>query len=426
VKSLVLFGFSAVFLAASAKPFITRPETQAGSWAAYRSYPYAAWADQAVRRHEWQKAADYYAMALQRNPLDTRYAAGVRHAQQKLRRRPLAVDAPIAPAAISWPKYVVRHEIPKDTRARLRPTAWRGPIVTFNTELGQGAAGNKASAAIKPAAEPFVLTLADVPATAPLHAAAPAAPAITTITGSLPGARANVIPAARHSRWSMSSSSTYRSRALPVTPQGAGEFGGSHSGAELRWRLNRDEQRPVQLTAATFVSNTVNGGFRGDSTQAMIGLRYKPFQKTNIVLGADQLVKVGSQSRSALALRVMGDVGSNYDGPENQNRWLHWHAGFDTALIGTASRDLFASAEARTGIGFRLNQTLSLTPYVGIHALHQQAGERQTLVEAGPGLWLRTRLFDTSQLDMRIAYRMSVAGNTETRDGVVVQMALGF
>jgi hypothetical protein len=224
----------------------------------------------------------------------------------------------------------------------------------------------------------------------------------------------------------MNSSSTYRSRALPVTPQGAGEFGGSQSGAELRWRLNGDHQRALQLTAAAFVGNSVKAGFRGDSTQALIGLRYKPFQKTNIVLGADQLVKVGAQSRSALALRVMGDAGSNYDGPENQNRWLHWHAGFDTALIGARSRDLFASAEARAGIGFRLNQTLSLTPYVGIHALHQQAGERQTLVEAGPGLWLRTRLSGTSQLDMRIAYHVPVAGNTGTRDGVVAQIALGF
>jgi hypothetical protein len=427
VKSLFLFGLSALFMAAAAKPFVHKTDTARSSWADYRSYPYAVWADEAARKADWLKTVTYYTMALQRNPHDKRYTAGVLQALHQLRLLQQSIDAqrrPVpSPPTKLQPHHIVRHDIPTDTQDRLQQTAWRGPIVSFRTELEAETATALAATVSSETRENTALALATVAAPV-LRANSPYVSPEKSSDAQL--AYLNMLPARQEKRWSLNSSSTYRSRALPLVLGGASEFGGSQSGAEARWRLGGDHQRPLQLAASTFVSNRNNGGFRPDSTQAVIGVRYKPFEKTNIVVGADQLVKVGRQSRSALAVRLMGDKGDNYDGPDDKNRWFHWHAGFDTALIGAKSRDIFASAETRAGIGFRLNQNISLTPYVGINALHQQAGGKQTLVEAGPGLWLRTRLSDSSRIDLKLAYRMNVAGNTDTRDGVVAQVAIGF
>jgi hypothetical protein len=427
MKSLLLLGVSALFMAAAAKPFVDRTETDTSSWVAYRSYPYAVWADQAAHKDDWQQAAVYYAMALERYPGEERYARGTLHALRRLQdmlKKPIP-DLPPAklPTTTAKALHIVRYEIPETVQDRLQQTAWRGPIVAFRTTLNREDAPDDIPAS--PAVGPETAALAQ--AFLATDTASVATLAIDpTNASALPLSYTDVITAKKDRRWSFNSSSTYRSRALPELPRGAGEFGGSQSGAEMRWRLNGDRQRPLQIAASTFVGNTEKGGFRQDSTQAVIGLRYKPFQAANIVIGADQLLKVGKQSRTALALRAMGDVGKNYDGPPDKNQWLHWHAGFDTALIGAKSRDIFASAEARAGFGFRVNDTTSLTPYVGINALHQQAGSAQTLVETGPGIWLRMRFSDTSRVDMRLAYRVNVAGNARTRDGVVAQVALGF
>ncbi len=417
MKSLLFYGISCLFMAAAAKPFVKigGPET-ASSWATFRSYPHAKWADDDARDKKWAQAAHHYAQALIRNPREQRFARGVLTAWgHMLDQVPRASFLPVRQQqnmlltqAIPGPLLQpVRFDVPQSPLERRQQTDWRGPIVAL-------AATERIVPFQKTAAPAPVLQAAShIQAASPIHIS----PATPFIAADSRGAS---------SRWSFNSSATLRASDVPSTLPGIGDFGGSQSGAELRWQINTSREKPLQLAAATYMGTDTHFSIHRQTTQAVIGLRYKPFEKLNMVVGADRLIKLGSQSRNAFALRLMADTGANYDRPVDRSRWLHWHAGIDSALIGVNARDLFASGDARIGMGFRVTDTLSVTPYVGANALLQQAGTTQTLVEAGPGVWMRARLSDQSRLDLRVAYRVNIAGNAPTRNGVVAQVALGF
>jgi hypothetical protein len=415
MKSMLFMSLSALFMAAAAKPFIGMPKSDSPhAWSAYRSYPYARWADAAVQEKKWGPALQFYAQALQRDPANTRLARGIQMCWHHLMQQ-LPENSQAAPQDRHLlPRQFVRFDIPRRASERRQQTLWRGPIVALTASSPVVAF----ETAKKPASE----------MTAPLFAthmravAVPLPPPALPVPSNMP----EPVALAYGSRWSFNSSSTVRSRDLPALARSIGEFGGSQSGAEVRWRLAAGTARPLHLAASAFVGTNTRRGFDPGSTQAVVGFRYKPLEHANVVLGADRLIRVGTQSRNAFALRAMGDAGQNYDGPADAASWLHWHAGFDTALIGVKSRDLFASSEARAGMGFRLTDTVSVTPHIGMNGILQQAGNTQTLVEAGPGVWLRWRINDTSRLDMRVAYRFNIAGSAPTRDGVVAQVAVGF
>ncbi len=357
----------------------------------------------------WRLAAELYAAAHARHPEEARYARGLLLARALLHPQlaPVKVQPEflgiIKPAGMS---SRVKYDIPASPGERAKQTPWRGPIVSL-AYSAPVVPLNSAPTLEKP---PILLAMAEVPA-------APPAPLQQQV---------QPLAIVSSQRWSVNSSATVRGGSLALGAPGIATFGGSQSGAEVRWRLNTDAARPLQIAAASYVGMSDHLSFDDQTLQGVIGLRYKPFANINAVVGADRLIKIGPQARNAFALRFMADTGANYDGPIDRMRWLHWHAGVDSALIGIRSRDLFAGADARVGMGFRLNEQLSVTPYVGANAILQRAGKSQSLVEIGPGIWLRGKINDQSRVDFRLAYRFNIAGNAPSRDGLVAQVALGF
>ncbi len=415
MKSALLFGLSALLTGLAAKPFVdasTRPE--ATSWAAFRSYPYGAKADAAMAAGRWSVAADFYAAAIARNPGEGRYARGLFLARAQLHRRVSPsqrlpdILAANKPAVMS---QHVKYDIPATAAERAQQTPWRGPIVSLATS--SPVVPFQSAPETQPENPRVLLAMADAPP-APQGPQAPLPQQVQPLA---------ILSAPR---WSVTSSATVRGSALALGAPGVSGFGGSQSGAELRWRLNADDARPLQIAAATFVGMSHPLSFDDRSAQAVIGLRYKPFAHINALVGADRLIKIGPQARNAFALRFMADTGANYDGPVDRTRWLHWHAGVDTALIGIKSRDIYAGADTRVGMGFRVNDQISVTPYLGANAILQAAGTSRSLVEIGPGIWLRGTINDRSRVDFRLAYRFNVAGNAPSRNGLVAQVALGF
>lgn len=422
MKSALFYGMSCLFMAAAAKPFVTADDASTtDAWASFRSYPYAHWADIAARAQQWPQAAHYYAEALRRNPSDTRFARGILfawwHMLAQIPKSAVipALHAPKIPVATIYtsqaaprpPKQAVRFVLPADPQTRRQQTAWRGPIVALT------------------APAPVVPFQEKEPPAPVLHASPPASRP-SGPDGTLTVAAFTPLPPARAGRWSVTSSALIRAKAVPSGIPAVSPFGGSQSGAELRWRVNDDAARPLQIAAAGFIGTDTGYSLNPQTAQAVIGLRYKPFETVNLVVGADLLIRLGNRARNDFALRLMADAGANYDMPYDRARWLHWHAGADAALIGVTTRDLYARGDARIGMGFRLSDTLSVTPYIGADAVLQSAGSTQTLVEAGPGVWLRARLADQARVDVKLSYRLRIAGNTPAQNAVLAQVAVGF
>jgi Bacteriophage N adsorption protein A C-term len=436
MKSLIPVSISCLFVAAAAKPFIDeRDSSRSSSWAYFRSYPYAVQADAEMAAGNFPGSAHRFALALARDPSEPRYSRGLLSAWRNatdLRTRPMP---PRTQSKTSSMNRLAMAETPQGSEnqtARLQPvryylaandaerrqqTNWHGPIVSLasanslvpfqDNNVGPKVALNEFVSPSSPTrAQGSVIIASLSPQTLSTYSATPSA----------------ILP----SRISVNASSTMRSSRLPGLVRGATEFAGSQSGTELRWRINKSAKRPLQFAASAFVGLDDRYRLNGASSQASLGLRYKPFAQVNAVVGVDRMLKLGSQSRNAFALRLMADTGQNYEAPVDRARWIHWHAGFDSALIGVHARDLFASGDARIGMGFRLNDHWSVTPYVGANAILQKAGPATSLVEVGPGVWVRAKIDDSRRIDLRLAYRFNVSGNAKTKDGLVAQVAMGF
>jgi hypothetical protein len=188
-------------------------------------------------------------------------------------------------------------------------------------------------------------------------------------------------------------------------------------------RLNGNPEHPLSVVGFVYsAQNQQHFGLNKDSLQAGFGLRWQPTQK--ITVEAARLVHVGAQSRNDWMLRA--GLGFGAWRPENlmQPHWLHWQARTDVAIIGLSKRDIFASTDTRIGMGFRLSDQLSITPYLGSVATLQKDIRTTTLVEAAPGLWLHRS--GRLPLDARLEYRHKISGNSAANDGVALTFGVTF
>jgi Bacteriophage N adsorption protein A C-term len=213
-------------------------------------------------------------------------------------------------------------------------------------------------------------------------------------------------------------------------------LGNPYVGLEISHQLNRSQSHPLRLSLSQFTALGARGSPDFSTTQMAVGLRYKPLENINAVVGIERLIRVGDQSRNDWAVSFAADRGVNYDGPVDKSYWPHWHVAANGAIIGTTSPDLFTSAEARAGIGLSLNDTWQITPHFGAQLLLQLDGKTQSRIEAGPGIWLRGRLFDSGlfdsgridsgRIDFRVGYAVGIGGTVASQNGVRVQMAVSY
>jgi hypothetical protein len=227
-------------------------------------------------------------------------------------------------------------------------------------------------------------------------------------------------------RFHLNSSTNWAPAASSAFLPSSTSLGASQVGVEMTYQLNKSQAHPFVASLSSFTGLDPIGKLDSDTTQLSAGLRYKPFQNINATVGVNRLIGIGSKSRNDWALTLAADKGLNYDPPLDKSYWLHWHAATNASLIGLNARDLFASGEARIGVGFPLIHNWQLTPYLGTQGILQYDRLVQSRLEAGPGLWLRGRLGTSDRLDFRLSYMKQIAGTVQDNSGIRVQFGFSY
>lgn len=212
------------------------------------------------------------------------------------------------------------------------------------------------------------------------------APAATDAAAAIPSRSSPHLPPARPAsqpaagrRWSLSLwSFARRGGAAPLAAGGL--LGGSQAGARLVYRVNRDQRRPLALSAR--LSAPLPGA---SGAEAALGLDWRPSRRVPVHLLVERRQALGGEGRSAFAATLHGGVS---DAPVGRFR-IDAYA--QAGIVGTRSRDPFADGSLR----------LSLP-----------AGER---VRLGAGAWAAAQP-GVSRLDLgpQAALRLPVAGRTVT------------
>lgn len=173
--------------------------------------------------------------------------------------------------------------------------------------------------------------------------------------------------------------------------------------------------------------------FVRDSTQAGIGLRYKPFQGHNLVLSAERLIAVGDFARNDWMLRAgySLDLGAAYR--EDRAGWWSTTLYLDAALIHPADPDIFITFQGITRFNWKIRPDLILRPHLVTHATWQKDRFRTAkLLEAGPGISFKFFFNDSkytvwrANLELVAEYRFKLAGNSLGRSGPVISLLAHF
>ncbi|GAB4146772.1 MAG: hypothetical protein Tsb0016_17370 [Sphingomonadales bacterium] len=208
----------------------------------------------------------------------------------------------------------------------------------------------------------------------------------------------------------------------------------SQGGIAAAWKVQRDGHGAALFGRLLWASTPGGLGIDDDTAQAGIGLRLRPLAPLNLVASIERLIAVGDQARDDWMARLSYSDGEGYAPALTEPSWWHWHVYGDLALIDPARPDLLAAFEGRLGRGFQAPglDGLMLTPFVGANASIVEGFGVTSLVEAGPGLWLRHWFNDgrfaaaRSALDLKLEYRFQLAGDSSGGSGLMVTLSVDY
>ncbi len=208
----------------------------------------------------------------------------------------------------------------------------------------------------------------------------------------------------------------------------------SQGGIAAAWRLNRDDHGATVFGRLLWASDPGGLDIDDDTAQAGIGLRLRPLPQLNLVASIERLVALGDQARNDWMLRLSYSDGQGYAPALAAPSWWHWHVFGDLALVDPARPDLLAAFEGRLGRGFQASglDGLMLTPFIGANASLVEGFGVTSLVEAGPGLWLRHWFNEgrfaaaRSALDLKLEYRFQLAGDSSAGSGLMVTLSVDY
>ncbi len=403
-------------------------------WMQFRADTYATQGRWLLANHQWQAAATAFAAAHDRSPDDTSYA--------KLRTLALALSKPLRQKTLIMGARFVLAPARKFVAAPLQKPTYilMALIPSSGTDKtlahdGQGRYWGP-TVRIMPAqvvVNPAVIAASAVQAPKPSPADSAYAALVDKDFNKARLYFAKAIAEDAQPQWiadnrpltkwmSVQAGLTYRSGAptLATTQTLLGKGG---AWFDVAARLNGNPSKPFAIAGFLYSAQALQSySFAGNSVQAGFGLRWQPVK--NITIEAARLIKIGAQSRNDWMLRAGAGAGVWHPADIGQTHWLHWQARGNAALIGLGKADIFAQADARIGLGIRLSDQLSLTPYLSGTATLQKDLATATLFEVSPGLWLHRA--GNIPLDAKIEYRRKIAGTAAASNGVAVTLAVGF
>lgn len=173
----------------------------------------------------------------------------------------------------------------------------------------------------------------------------------------------------------------------------------------------------------------------GDTTQGAIGVRYKPFNKLNLALGAERLFKVGSFAEENTLLRLMGSWDDGWNMRPTESDWNYTFLFIEAdQYLEDESRTEF-TAHARQGHTWNIDDQWLITPHLFVTYKNiSPDANKASHIKGGPGLsirWLEGEDAYSSfsrewEFLVRYNYGTYLSGENDAISGVSVNIGLTF
>ena len=188
-------------------------------------------------------------------------------------------------------------------------------------------------------------------------------------------------------------------------------LGGGQAGAQLAYAVDPLATRPVQIE----VRATAPTSAPRQAGQAALGLAWHPWPGAAVAV--ERLFALGNQSRGGWTARLSGGSATEARGA----RWLDASAYGEGGAVGLHNVATYAAFQGRIGGGMRLGERLLATGGIGAWASVQHDRTTIDRLDTGPTLGVRS-----GNLELRVDYRLRVAGNARPGSGPALTVATLF
>lgn len=242
-------------------------------------------------------------------------------------------------------------------------------------------------------------------------------------------------------RWGINASVTYAKAGAAPNPFAATTPTGGYTaqlGTELYYRPESFGYRNgaiFEVFARLFQTlYDQTGGPTGiDTTQGVVGARWKPFGEHNLVLEVDKLFRLGVNARDDVLLRAAYSYSVGTDLRAVDMHWWTWqvYGEIDRYLV---QPQFVAIAEGRFGHSFRVGSPTSnlvVFPHAVVAANYDDSLSVRQAVSAGAGASVRYWFGETryiappSYLELTMQYRFKLAGD-ERAEGIFAQALVNY
>lgn len=208
----------------------------------------------------------------------------------------------------------------------------------------------------------------------------------------------------------------------------------TQAGGEVWTRLGGDNNgRPVQAFARAYQTlDADTGPVGGESTQAWVGVRWKPFTETNLVVEASRMIALGDDARDDTMLRAAwsGDIGG--DLRFDRDSWPSAHLYVDAARL-LEGKQNFAVVDGLIGWTWVVSQSRRdlVSAGVGVRMDYDSARVEEATLAAGPRVaWRHWMGGDDLRapgryLDVSVGYYAPI-GDSARSEGLVAAVTFGF
>ena len=168
-----------------------------------------------------------------------------------------------------------------------------------------------------------------------------------------------------------------------------------------------------------------------DTGQGSLGLRWRPWDTTNVVFEVARLVKIGDVSRNDTQLRAAWSHDEGMQAPPTGGSWPGWRA-YAEANRFLDTHQTIAQAEAQWGRVFRAGDASSratLFPHVLLATSYDDSLATRSATSTGVGVTHRLPLGDAwglAAIGWSLQYRVRLAGDADRARGVFFQVFANF
>jgi hypothetical protein len=200
-------------------------------------------------------------------------------------------------------------------------------------------------------------------------------------------------------------------------------LGGGQSGGAIAYKLNPLSPRPVAIEARASVAQRRLLGVDSETSQAALGVSWRPFAGLPLSVTGDRLIRVAPGGRNDWALRLAGGVERDGVRLPVLGRGS-WSAYAEAGVIGISDRDSYAAAQARFGRDLFTNSRLTFNAgFAGWGSIQRTGGTVERL-DVGPSL--RVRLNRPASIEVSADYRLRALGNARPTSGPALTVSSRF